>query len=91
MDLEQISQILGDKWQIKIIYYCGSEGMSFNELQEKLKISRSVLTRKLNKLLSLNILNKKNFATNFEKRCVYLISKRGTTFHKKISEFMMED
>lgn len=89
MDIEQLGQIIGDKWQIQIIYYCGNEGLSFNELQKKLKISRSVLTRKLNRLVSLNIIRRENITAKFKKRAIYLISKEGNIFHKKIFELLL--
>lgn len=84
MDIEQLSQIIGDKWQIKIIYYCGYEGMGFNELQEKLQISRSVLTRKLNNLVVLDILQKKSLTTKYENKKLYVVSSYGFEFHSVI-------
>lgn len=90
MDIEQLSQIIGDKWQIKILYYCGNEGMGFNELQEKLQISRSVLTRKINRLLLLNILRRENIVTDSGKRSIYLISKNGSLFYKNILELLSD-
>lgn len=86
MDIDFISQILGDKWQIKIIYYCGQEKRGFNELQKMLLISRSVLTRKLNNLIVGKILTKVEYGSGKSKKIFYKITENGLKYYNKLSE-----
>lgn len=78
MDIEQLSQIIGDKWQIKIIYYCGSYDFGFNQLQSEMNVSRAVLTRKLNRLINLEILTKVEIGN----RTLYTLTSKGVFFFK---------
>jgi DNA-binding HxlR family transcriptional regulator len=80
---------IGDKWILLILRECFLGFKRFEEFQENLGISRSVLTSKLNKMVRLDLLYKKPYQEAGErKRLEYRLTARGWDLVKVVIALM---
>ena len=84
--LIQSARILGDKWSLMIIRECFFGYSRFEHFQENLKISRSVLSEKLKKLVAEEILEKQSYKEEGRRqRYRYLLSEKGWDLYKVLT------
>jgi len=81
--------LVGDKWILLILRECFLGFKRFEDYQENLGISRSVLSTKLNKMVRLNLLYKKPYQEEGERiRFEYRLSAKGWDFIKVVIALM---
>jgi DNA-binding HxlR family transcriptional regulator len=80
---------IGDKWILLILRECFLGFKRFEEFQENLGISRSVLSNKLNKMRQLDLLYKKSYQEEgARKRYEYRLTAKGWDFIKVVIALM---
>jgi DNA-binding HxlR family transcriptional regulator len=81
--------MVGDKWILLILRECFLGFKRFEDYQENLGISRSVLSTKLNKMIRLALLYKKPYQEEGErKRMEYRLTAKGWDFIKVVIALM---
>lgn len=80
---------IGDKWTLLILRECFLGFKRFDDFQTNLKISKSVLSAKLNKMIALELLEKRSYKNEGERtRYEYLLTQKGKDLMKIILSFM---
>lgn len=86
--MRSVSQI-GDKWILGILRECFLGSTKFDEFQQNLSISKSVLSTKLNKMLEQNLLEKVAYQKDNErKRFEYVLSRKGKDLFKVMTALL---
>ncbi|MDW3652062.1 MAG: helix-turn-helix domain-containing protein [Bacteroidia bacterium] len=76
---------IGDKWILLILRESFIGARRFDEFQENLKVSKSVLSNKLNKMLELELLQKVSYKNPNERtRYEYHLTRKGKDLGKVI-------
>lgn len=76
---------IGDKWILLILRESFIGARRFDEFQENLKVSKSVLANKLNKMLELSLLQKVSYKNPGERtRYEYQLTRKGKDLGKVV-------
>lgn len=80
---------LGDKWTLLIIRECFWGFRRFDDFQNNLNISKSVLTKKLNQLIAQELLEKRSYKEEGQRtRYEYTFTQKGKDLTKIILSFL---
>lgn len=82
-------QALGDKWTLLIMRECFWGFRRFDDFQNNLNISKSVLTKKLNQLIDQELLEKRSYKEEGQRtRYEYTFTQKGKDLTKIILSFL---